>query len=408
MNTLPPISVQEMERILRMAELDLDYSESPKWLQDLTEFAAKVAGTPISLVNLIDSFTQWTISNYGLQIGQMRREDSVCQYTIAGRETYEVKDLSQDPRFHEKFYVAGEPSVRYYFGVPLTTNEGFNLGALCVLDQAAKDLAPGQVEMLQIIAREIVNRLVTSQVLQDLKYKLKEAMESQRKVAHDIRGPLGGIIGLAEIISDQGEQNKMGEVLEFIGLIQKSGTSLLELTDEILTMPPDAQDAGGNSSTSSVKPDFNLQIFREKLLKLFTPQALAKKIDFQVDVVPDQADIPFSKCKLLQIAGNLISNAIKFTPENGSVSVSLDLIERERDYELKILVLDTGGGLMESEIQAIYDGSVDSTEGTKGECGYGLGLSLVNHLVSQKNGSLKISSTPGKGAAFEVRLPLMK
>ena len=236
MNHAPPIPDNELKRIIKLSDFDLDYSGIQEALQDLSKLAAKVAGTEISLVNLIDSLTQWSVSNSGLPIDQMAREDSVCQYTIVSKEQFEVKNLAADERFKNNFYVAGEPLLRYYFGVPLQTNDGYNLGALCVMDKIGKEITPEKVELLKIIANEIVNRLTTIKVIQELKSKIKEVNETKKKVAHDIRGPIGGIIGLAQIISEQGDNNKMDEVLEFINLIQKSGSSLLELADEILNM----------------------------------------------------------------------------------------------------------------------------------------------------------------------------
>ena len=130
MEKMPPIPANEMERIIRLSELDLDYSDIQESLKDLTKLAAKVAGTSISLINLIDSFTQWTVARYGLDLEQMTREESVCQYTIVAEESFEVPDLTADQRFKDQFYVTGPPKVTYYFGVPLQTDDGFNLGAL--------------------------------------------------------------------------------------------------------------------------------------------------------------------------------------------------------------------------------------------------------------------------------------
>jgi len=406
MSRLAPIPENEMQRIVRLSELDLDYSDPNEWLQDLSKLAAKVAGTPISLVNLIDTYTQWTVSNYGLPIDQMCREDSVCQYTITTEEGFEVKDLSKDPRFQEKFYVTGPHGVRYYFGVPLRTKDGFNLGALCVLDHVAKELSPEKIELLRIIAKEIVNRLITVQVVQTLRGKLDGSTETMRKVVHDIRGPLTGIIGLAEIIMEQGDENKITEVLELIALIQKSGTSLLQLADEILTAQTEENDWGTGPATSPGKQEMNLLLFREKLLKLYSPQAISKGVAFDVKTEIDRAGILFSKNKLLQIAGNLISNAIKFTPCDGSVSVHLDLIVQKEENILKILVVDSGVGMTEGEVHAISQGLVPSTEGTKGEAGYGFGLPLVNHLVANLKGSLSITSKPGRGTKAEVLIPI--
>ena len=402
MKNTAPLPENEWERIIKLSDLDLDYSGLQDTFKDFTKLAAKVAGTEISLMNLIDSFTQWTVSNYGLPIEQMLREDAVCQYTIAAKESFEVKDLTADERFKDKFYVAGEPLLTYYFGIPLQTNDGFNLGALCVMDKIGKEISPEKIELLKIIAAEIVNRLTALKVIQSLRSKVKEAKEIQKKVAHDIRGPIGGIIGLAQIISEQGDSNKMEEVLDFISLIQKSGNSLLELADEILGS--EIKTKGEAHETQA--HDFNLTLFKEKLEKLYTPQAINKKIDFSVHIDSGAEMIPFSKNKLLQISGNLISNAMKFTPNNGKVTVYLNLTEGENQNILKITVTDSGIGLDQQAIDHILNGTASSTDGTGGEQGYGFGLALVKHLTEQMKGTMQIYSGPSEGASFEIQLPL--
>jgi signal transduction histidine kinase len=392
-----------MERLMGLSDFDIDYSEQQNTFKDLASLAAKVTGTKISLVNLIDSLTQWTISNYGLDIDQMLREDSVCQYTIMQDEFFEVPDLTADERFKDKFYVTGDPNVRYYYGVPLKTSAGVNIGALCVLDQERLILEPEKIELLKLIADEIVSRLKTLKVMEDLKAKLIEAKQTQKKVAHDIRGPLGGIVGLAQIIRDQGSSNHMDEVLEFINLIHKSGNSILDLAAEILETHKEkrVESVDGTSDPNR----FDLTIFKDKLEKLYGPQARHKQIQFTVNITPSTANISFSKNKLLQITGNLISNSIKFTPANAKVTVDLSLHLHLDSPSLQVIVTDEGVGMDQAAIEAILSGQAASTDGTNGEQGYGFGLALVKHLIFSLNGNLDIQSEPGRGASFIVNLP---
>jgi signal transduction histidine kinase len=391
-----PMPENEMGRIIHLSDYDLDYSGFKENFKDLAKLAASVAGTEISLVNLIDSYTQWSISGYGLDIDQMARENSVCQYTIAGNGGFEVTDLRADERFKDKFYVANDPLLRYYFGVPLKTSEGFNIGALCVLAREEKALTPEKIELLQIIADEIVNRLKAIKVIGELKNTLVKANEKQKKVAHDIRGPLGGIIGLAQMISEQGKSNQLDEVLEFIDLIQKSGRSLLELADEIMS----------SDKTAVPKHDeFTLLHFEDKLQALYQPQAKNKNIFFTVNISPKTSTIPFLRNKLLQITGNVISNALKFTPDSGAVTVGLILNTSVTPAQLEISVQDTGVGMGPKTIEAILNGTVESSNGTSGEPGYGFGLALVKHLVDKLHGRMQIKSTPGEGTRFEIVLP---
>jgi signal transduction histidine kinase len=398
-----PVLNNELERVIELSAFDLDYGTLQDQFKDLTTLAAKIAGTHISLVNLIDSYTSWTISHHGLPVEQVPREEAVCNYTIAENEPLEVSNLAVDERFKDKFYVTGDLKLRYYFGIPLTTNAGNNIGTLCVFDEEIKRLTPEKVEMLKIIAGEIVNRLQVFKSIQTLKQNANEAIESKMRVAHDIRGPIGGIIGLARVISEQGDENTMEEVLEFINLIYKSGKSILELADEILSVE--------QSQINSFKVgsnEFNQLMLRDKLEKLYAPQAFNKGITFKVETNVDTEVIPFSKNKLLQIIGNLISNSMKFTAKGGNVSVAMGLKVGADVNQLHFTVTDTGIGMATEKVEDILNGKGTSTSGTSGESGYGFGLALVKHLVDSLNGRMSINSQPGKGTSFEITVPQYK
>ncbi|MEO3402255.1 GAF domain-containing sensor histidine kinase [Mucilaginibacter sp. CAU 1740] len=402
MISTPPVPENEMDRLLTLSTFDFDYTEHKDSFNDLAKLAAKVAGTEISLVNLIDSFTQWSISGHGLEVEQMPREDSVCQYTIINGEHFEVEDLRTDERFKDKFYVTDEPKLRYYYGIPLKTKSNHNIGALCVLDKNARELSPEKVELLKIIADEIVSRLNDIKVINKLKNKLTEAHETQKKVAHDIRGPLSGIIGLAQLIAEQGEDNQIEEVLEFMQLIHKSGRSILDLADEILSADKKEQ------TPTTTSNEFTLLVFKDKLERLFIPQARNKSIQLTISTSAVSERLPLAKNKLLQISGNLISNAIKFTPPGGHVEVELSLEINDTDSTLQIIVKDNGTGIDEKGIEKILKGNATSTEGTANEAGFGFGLALVKHLIDTLNGSVNIYSKPNEGSVFEVRLPQIR
>ncbi len=398
-----PVPANEENRLWALSEFDVDYAEVSHVFKDLVHLAAKIAKTEISLVNLIDSYTQWSVSSYGLPVEQMERTESVCQYTITTDDYFEVKGLSKDERFKDKFYVVSDPKLDYYFGVPLTTEQGYNLGALCVMDKTAKDLSPENIELLKIVGKEVVNRLVTIKTIQELKAKTSATEALRKKVAHDIRGPLGGIISLTQIISMQGENNKLSDVLEFISMIQKAGTSLLDLATEILN----SEDKQLVNVKAAAINDFSLETFKQKLERLYLPQAKNKNINYTVGLLPDSLDMPFPKNKLLQITGNLITNAIKFTPVNGSVAVNLGLHTDDLKQTLTIKVADTGVGLDADAIANILSGSKHTSDGTDGEIGFGFGLALVKRLVDDLNGIMNIQSAPNNGTTFIITLQWM-
>lgn len=395
-NSMNPIPDNEFQRLISLANLDLDYTNLEEDFKDLTLLAAKIAGTEISLINIIDSYTQWTLGSHGLAVKQIPREDSVCQYTIMDSSSYEVPDLSADPRFKDKFYVDGPLALRYYHGFPLKIAQGINVGALCVMDSKVKPLSEEKVQLLEIIAETIVKRLKGSKAFHMLEEKLEASEALQSKVAHDIRGPLGGIIGLSEIILEQGETTDIKEVIELVGMINNSSKSLLELADEILL---------AKNQAGLAEKELNLLVFKSKLDALYTPQAKHKNIGLNVTVNPHFATIPFSRNQLLQITGNLISNAIKFTPHGGQIKVDLDLLLGDERQLLKIVVADTGVGMEGDLLNGINDGNCKSTTGTAGEKGFGIGLNVVQHLVKELKGSLSVEANADCGTTFTVVLP---
>jgi signal transduction histidine kinase len=394
---LPQIN-NEMERILDLSDLELDYSDLEKYLQDLTNLAAKVTNSEMSLVNLIDSYTQWSVSNHGIDIDQMPREDSVCQYTITKDDGFEVTNLDDDERFKEKFYVRGNPNLRYYYGIPLKTENGHNIGALCVLDTYSKKLDPENKELLKLIAKEVVNRLIFLRENTLLKGQLKDMKESHRKVSHDIRGPLSGIVGLADMVASELNQDRAKDMLEMVVMIKKGGESLLELADQIMTQKSGSEDQIEDGISSS----FLIQ----KLEKLYKPQAANKHVALSFESEKDFT-FSFPINKLIQIIGNIISNCIKFSDDDGKITVSIGKkVIDESENLLFITVEDNGVGMEAETIDKILNGVAQSENGTKGETGFGYGMNLVQHLVNKANGNLDIDSEPGVGSTFKISLPL--
>ena len=388
----------ELERITALSEYNLDYNTLSKSFEDLTLLAARFTGTEISLINLLDNYTQWTVAQHGIAIDHMPREESVCQYTIMEELEFEVPNLAADPRFKDFEYVAGGHKLKYYYGVPIVTSGGHNLGALCVLHNAQHELAPDKKDMLRIIAREVVNRLNTFKQVEDLKLEIKKHTDTKRMLAHDIRGPLSGIIGLSQLGFEEGSEGNTSELLDYLRMIHESGKSAIQLLEDILN-------AELTASQQSPDNTYNLHTLKDKLTDLFTPRALRKKVAFNINISLDTADQNFPKCQLLQVIGNLISNAIKFTAEGQKVSVNLRL-ETEPFLKLHIEIIDSGIGMNEAQIKAVLEGSGKSTTGTNGEIGYGLGLTLVKQIVDNMNGSINIKSTQGLGTTFNIMLPL--
>lgn len=397
-----PIPSNEYERLLELAELDLDYTNLQDDLEDLTKLAAGIVGAQVSLVNLIDSYTQWSVANFGLDQQQIPREESVCQYTIMDQDSLEIIDLHDDNRFNPKSSASKGPNLRYYYGIPLTTSGGVNIGALCVLDPQSKEIPPEKKELLKMIANQVVRRLEAMNKIKKLEDKIGELNETNRKVSHDIRSPVSGIIGIAQIMEEEIQNERIKEVLELVDMIKKGGQSLLELANSIMEQEDAKRDEAGQNEISCAK-------FCEKLRELYQPQARSKKVTLDIHTLEESDRIFFSKSRLLQIVGNLITNSIKFTPEGGEVTVQVkvnEIGEKSKRNELTLIVEDTGVGMSGEKVEEIISGQAHSADGTGGEKGYGFGLNLVRHLIGKADGTMEISSEKGKGTQILITLPV--
>lgn len=390
----------ELQRLLALSSLGVDYFEPNRGLDNLVELASKIAGTEVSIINLLDAHTQWSIASIGMDRGQKPVEESVCQFTILDEyhPYFEVADLSQDERFKDRDYVTGDLQLRYYLGVPLTTREGYSIGSLCVLDKRFLKLSPEQIDLLKHVAKQIVDRLKINQFILDLNQKLIQSHKTTHKLAHDVRGPISGIVGLAEIlVQDDLPQDERKEILS---MMINGGNSVMDMVSSLLR-----EELSQGWDYEGCKLDFTLENLQERLIQLYIPQAMVKDIDLRIKT-ESHSKLLFSKNLLLQIFGNLISNAIKFTPRGGRVEVLLSILEREEKYFLQGKVTDTGMGISSQKIAEILQLKSTSEEGSEGEEGFGLGLRLVQNLIHQAGGSISIQSELGKGSEFTVELQI--
>ena len=386
----------ELKRVKSLSEFDLEYDKLQPEFEHLTRLAASIAGTDISAVNLIDTYTQWSVSHFGMAIIQMPRGESVCNYTIQQEDYLEIPRLDLDERFMEMDFVTGEKALRYYLGLPLITINGARIGTLCVVDKDEKHLSEEKIDQLKIIAKEIVELLQLKKELNKTRKEANDAIQTKNKIVHDIRGPLNGIIGLTELALD-GESNPE-EIMEFMQMIQEAGTNMRELTEDILNE--------AENSTEFKNNYFTLSTLAIRLEALYAPQARYKNVKICFLFNEEIEDIQFSRKKLLQIVGNLISNAIKFTDKGGEVIVNLGIDAKMPEQKLLIEVKDTGIGITIERLEEFRMGTPVSTKGTIGEKGFGLGLNLVFDLVQTLNGTMNISSKIGYGTNIKVGIPI--
>jgi len=138
-----PVPENEARRLLALRRYEVLDTVAEETFDEIVKVAAKIAGTPIALISLVDYERQWFKSRVGLDAQESPREQSFCAYTMQGPGVMVVEDATKDARFADNPLVLGAPDIRFYMGAPLTTPDGFGLGALCVIDRMPRHPDPG-------------------------------------------------------------------------------------------------------------------------------------------------------------------------------------------------------------------------------------------------------------------------
>jgi|SRR5579871_4834266 len=157
--THPELSVtREADRLQLLRSYGVLDSDPEEEFDDITRVAALVCRTPIALISLVDESRQWFKSRVGLDAIETSREVSFCAHAIDLQEPLIVPNAEQDSRFAHNPLVTGNPSIRFYCGMPLRS-EGHGLGTLCVIDREPRTLTPEQIQILKVLSNAVINRL---------------------------------------------------------------------------------------------------------------------------------------------------------------------------------------------------------------------------------------------------------
>ncbi|EAQ47784.1 MAG: HAMP domain-containing sensor histidine kinase [Leeuwenhoekiella sp.] len=387
------LNVHDLDRASALAALDFDYNGLKNELESLSILAAKIAGTELSEINLLDSYAQWTVASSLGGSYQKPLEATVCNHTVEEARDFETR-LDLDPRFKNKEFVTQQGFI-YYFGIPLTLGQTIPVGSLCVVGKSINSLSKDQKDQLHLIAQQIEQYLGLKQHTVHLEAQLKQQQQLTRRLAHDIRSPLSGI---AQLKTEQDFKTMEREDLEiYLSAAVASAAAILTLTDDILSK--DAARLHTNASAYVTLTELGT-----KLYELYTPQATPKNIELQIDY--DATSVKVPRKNLLPLAGNLIANAIKFTPSGGKVSVTLKILRDQDPTCIEIQVEDNGIGIAPENLKTITSGTARAQAGTAGETGYGLGLRFVKELSERQGGTFTITSKEGLGTKVFLRLPI--
>ncbi len=219
------------------------------------------------------------------------------------------------------------------------------------------------------------------------------------RMSHDIRTPLNAITGLISMARDA--VNDPDRIADCLDKLDTSAQFLLSLINDILDM---SKIESGKMELRNHR--FNFAAFTRDIATLFYAQADKKRIAFHVDVSEKvQEWYVGDELKLKQIAFNLLGNAIKYTDAGGRIEFTVDEGQRtDKTRELVLSVSDTGIGMDAAFMSKIFQPFEQDKEQRENRGGSGLGLAIANSFVHLMNGSIQVTSAPGKGSTFKAHV----
>ncbi len=402
-------SVEKLYEYIKLDKVEPLGSKVNMWIMT-TNGAYILKAKPIEEDSLFERLNNWG-SFVGIEIEEAT---SQIEKAMAGGKNFSYM-VSIDGMIKHIFGAPAEEPDNWYFMI--TMPQGISDEVLMEQNSAVANAfaIAGLFILLMICGVFLVYYQISAQQRKELEIAWQDAEDSRNiaesasmaktfflsNMSHDIRTPMNAIIGFTNLAM---KEKEMGAVHKYLQKISVSSKHLLLLINEILEM---SRIESGKIVLDETP--CNLLDLLEELHTVLGRKAEEKKMNFRIQGNVQDSYVYGDKRRLQQILINLADNAIKYTPEQGEVSVVLSQVPCDRkgygNYE--VVISDNGIGMSEEFAQRIFEpferentSTVSSIEGT------GLGLSIVKNFVDMLGGEIEVESKKGQGSVFTVKVGL--
>jgi signal transduction histidine kinase len=406
-------SVEELQALGEVSQAVNSTLDLQTVLSTIVAKAVELSGTEAGAIYVFDELQQLfrLRATYGLskeviaavEDQHLGASDAIRQATLDGQPK-EMPDIGDEPPSPQR-EIAMPAGYRARLIVPLVSADKV-VGALVIRRKQPGNFPKGTIHLLQTFAAQSVLAIQNARLFREIEDKSRQlALASEHKsqfvssVSHELRTPLNAIIGLTDMLVTNAARFGTEKAKEPLQRVHRAGTHLLGLINQVLDL----------SKIEAGKLELNPQTVQlapliEEVVGTARQLAKQNKNRLLIEAQENLGSLTVDPMRLRQILLNLLSNAFKFTKE-GEVTLRARRVTNGRDW-IELAVADTGIGMTPEQQAKLFEEFSQADRTTAQRFGgIGLGLAITRKLARMMGGDVTVTSEPGKGSVFTVRLP---
>ena len=384
-----------MEALLQVSlaiNAELDISEV---LNKVVYWARKLVGCSDASIVIWDNrkevFFQGASTSATKAETLVRRQDGSTRWIVDNGKPFIIPDIAHDP--HTANPMLTESRMRSYAGVPII-HRNQTIAVLYAISHEQRNFDQGEMEILDMLASMAAVSIANAQLVESRQRLHEQRKFLMRLVAHDLLNPITNIQGFFDLLIADLAPTRTDH-LEWVEIIHRALGHTQALIQEV-----NRYEQMVESELLNKRPVDLAEIGRA-VLEDVRLSADEKLLAFSAPPVEQKVEVMGDALLLREVVYNLVSNAVKYTPCGGKISVKL----RTLPDEVMLIVSDTGSGIAAQEHTAVFDIFTRAANKDRAQ-GSGLGLHLVKAIVQRHGGDITLESTPGVGSTFYVHLPV--
>jgi hypothetical protein len=343
------------------------------------------------------------------RLGNKIRHEGLSEWIYHNQTHVVVEDVLKDRRTRNSDFLINS-KIRSLVGYPLI-NGNQVIGVIYTGDFVAKKFKKKHIKLLAILSNQLTVAIEKSRLYESLERKIRHYEKTIKNlektnylksdfvshVSHELKTPLTSMKAYVETLYECIDDPNFHQKKQFLEIVMKETDRLIKIVRDILDV---SQIEFGQRPLNRKK--FGIEELIREVVSMMQPSLSEKKTKIVMMIPDDVPNVDADPDLLKQVFINLISNAVKYSPEGSTITISVE----EEAVELAISIEDEGIGIPEEELERIFEKyfRVRNGEATKYE-GAGLGLAIVKNIVEQHGGTITVQSKPGKGSKFTFTIP---